>query len=101
VKADPHVEIPWSRLEYGQWRRECVCTIEYYNEPFVDDRVRLDPFDPKTSRHAGECEYRDTTDPAVIELVLNVKPGMSEGYDSVTCNGCQTAWRVPHYAART
>jgi hypothetical protein len=41
---------------------ECVCTIEHYNEPFVDDRVRFDPLDPKTSRHAGQCEHRDGID---------------------------------------
>jgi hypothetical protein len=45
-----------------------------------------------------ECEYRDTTDPAVIKLILNVKPGMSEGYEWVTCNNCETSWAVPHYA---
>jgi hypothetical protein len=26
-------------------------------QPIVDDRVRLHPLDPKTSRHAGECEF--------------------------------------------
>jgi hypothetical protein len=98
LAADPHVEIPWNEVEAGHWRAEWVCTIEYCNEPFADDRVRLDPLDPKTSRHAGECEYRDTTDPAVIKLILNIKPGMSEGYEWVTCNACETSWQVPYFA---
>jgi hypothetical protein len=85
----------------GRWRRVCQCGAEGWNAPDVDDRVRLDPLDPKTSRHAGECEYRDTTDPAVIKLILNVRPGMSEGYDWVTCNACATSWQVPHYAAES
>jgi hypothetical protein len=37
----------------------------------------------------------------VTKLILNVKPGMSEGYDWVTCNACETAWQVPHYAAES
>jgi hypothetical protein len=76
----------------------CACTIEYNNEPFVDDRVRLDPLDPNTSRHAGKCEYRHATDPAVVKLILNVKLGMNEGYEWVTCNACAISWAVPHYA---
>jgi hypothetical protein len=64
----------------------------------TDHRARIEPLDPSAFRGAGECERRDTTDPAVIKLILNVKLGMSEGYDWVTCNACQTSWQVPHYA---
>ncbi len=99
LKADPSVRIEWSEIRRGHWEAVCECGREYYDEPIVEDRVRLDPLDPKTSRHARECVYRDTIDPAMIKLILNVKPGMSEGYDWVTCNACDCAWQVPHYAA--
>jgi len=42
VKADPNVELPWSRLEYGLWKRECACSYETWQEP-APSRVRLDP----------------------------------------------------------
>jgi hypothetical protein len=38
-------------------------------------RVRLDPLDPKTSRHAGECEFTSETDPAVLRILLKVQDG--------------------------
>jgi hypothetical protein len=31
-----------------------------------DRRVRLDPYDPSTFRHAGQCEHRYTSDPALL-----------------------------------
>jgi hypothetical protein len=34
-------------------------------------------------------------------MILNVKSGMSQGYDWVTCNSCETTWPVPHYAAES
>ena len=98
LKADPDVEIPWSRLEYGQWRRECLCTTEYYNEPFVDDRVRLDPLDPKTSCHLPQCEYISEIDPAVLRVLLKVTPGLGGGYSWVTCGACDAGWQVADYA---
>jgi hypothetical protein len=49
----------------------------------------------------GQCEYVSETDPAVLKVLLKVKPGMGEGYDWVTCNACETAWQVPHYAAES
>jgi hypothetical protein len=61
-------------------------------------RVELDPPDPRTARHAGECEYRDTTDRAIIKLILTSKPGMAEGYDWITCNSCEHSWQVMHFA---
>jgi hypothetical protein len=55
-------------------------------------RVGLDPYDPATSRHAGQCEFKDTTD----RDVLKVKPGLDEGYKWVTCGSCSTSgrWRI-------
>jgi hypothetical protein len=97
VKADPKVVIPWSRLEYGRWRRECVCGAEGWQEP-APSRVRQDPYDPATSRHAGQCEFKDTTDRDVIKVLLKVKPGMGEGYSWVTCGSCEYEWAVADYA---
>jgi hypothetical protein len=88
VAVDPGVEIPWSHLGDGRWKAECVCGAEYFNESAVDDPVRLDPLDPKTSRHSGPCEYVSETDPAVLKVLLKVKPGMGEGYDWVEFGGC-------------
>jgi len=73
-----------------------VCSFESFTEPIVDDRVRLDPLDPTTSRHAGECEYISETDPSVLKVLLNVKPGLGEGYDWVECGACGGGWQVPH-----
>jgi hypothetical protein len=63
LKADPGVEIRWSEVETGHWETICVCGAEYFHAPLTDDRVRLDPYDPSTFRHAGQCEHRDTSDP--------------------------------------
>jgi hypothetical protein len=72
--------------------------LETYTEPLVDDRVRLNPLDPKTSRHLGQCEYIAETDRGVLKVLLKVKPGMGEGYDWVECGACDAGWQVPHYA---
>ena len=74
-----------------------MCTAEYFREPITDDRVRLDPFDPATARHFGQCEYVSETDPAVIRLLLKVKPGLGEGYDWVECGACGAGWQVAHF----
>jgi hypothetical protein len=39
---------------------------------FVDDRARLDPYDPATGRHLGQREHIGETDPAVIKVLLKV-----------------------------
>jgi hypothetical protein len=96
--VDPDVEIPWSYVGDGLWKAECVCTMEYYREPFTDNRVRLDPHDPKTSRHAPECEFASTTEPSVVRVLLRVREGMAPGYWWVECGSCNTAWQVAHYA---
>jgi hypothetical protein len=72
---------------------------EYFREPITDNRVRLDPSDPATARHFGQCEYVSETDPPpVIKVLLKVKPGLGEGYDWVECGSCAAGWQVPHYA---
>jgi hypothetical protein len=38
LAADATVQIPWQRLEYGQWRRECVCGTEGWTEPLAKTR---------------------------------------------------------------
>jgi hypothetical protein len=99
IRTDPGFQPPWQEVERGTWKRECQCTTDYWHAAFVDDRVRLDPYDPATSRHLGQCEYASETDPAVLRLALKVKPGLEEGYDWVECAGCDCGWQVPHYAA--
>jgi hypothetical protein len=95
LRADPAVQIQWSEVERGHWRAECVCGVETYYEP-AGTRVRLDPLDPKTSRHLGECEYVDERDPAVLRVLLKVSP--SDGYSWVQCSGCDAGWQVADYA---
>lgn len=96
VRADPGFEPLWQEVEEGHWRRECQCGAEDYRESPPDRRVRLDPLDPATSRHLGQCQYASETDPAVIRLALRVKPGLGEGYDWVECIGCEVGWQLPH-----
>ena len=76
----------------------CQCGSEDVHEEPADRRVRLDPLDPKTSRHAGECEFASETDPSVLRVLLKVKPGLGEGYHWVECGGCGAGWQVPRYA---
>jgi hypothetical protein len=101
VKADPHIEIPWSEVESGSGRRSCQSGSEdVYDKP-ADRRARLDPIDPSTFRHAGECEHRDTTDPAFLRAILKVKDGAGGDYLWVECGSYDTAGQVPHYAAES
>jgi hypothetical protein len=100
LAADPTVVIPWSRLEYGRWRRECVCGAEGWTEPAAE-RIRLDPLDPSTAHHAGECEFKDVTDPAVLKVLLKVREGQGGGYWWVECGSCATGWQVPFYGSES
>jgi hypothetical protein len=78
LKADPAVQIQWSEVETGHWRAVCQCGSEdVYEEP--DRRVRLDPYDPSTFRHAGQCEHRYTSDPALLRAILKVRDGAGGG----------------------
>jgi hypothetical protein len=96
-QADAGVSIPWSYLGDGLWKAECACGAETYREPLVDDRVRLDPLDPKTSRNLPQCEFA-ATEPGVLKILLKVKPGLGDGYDWVECGASGAGWQVPHYA---
>jgi hypothetical protein len=49
-----------------------VCGVQYHHELVIYDRVRLDPLDPKTARHAVQCEFNGVTDPAMLRAVLRV-----------------------------
>jgi hypothetical protein len=95
--ADPAVSIEWSELERGHWRAICVCGSEDFYEP-VADRVRLDPYDPSTFRHAGQCEHRYASDPALLRAILKVRDGAGGDYWWVECGTCECGWQVPHYA---
>jgi hypothetical protein len=98
LKADPDTQIPWNEVETGYWVAPCVCGKEYHRDPIADRRVRLDPLDPKTSRHAGECEFASETDPSVLRVLLKVKPGMGGNYSWVECGSCAMGWQVSYYA---
>jgi hypothetical protein len=96
LEADPSVQIQWSEVETGHWRAVCQCGSEnVYEEPA--DRVRIDPLDPKFSRHAGECSYAAETDVAQLRLILKVRDGAGGGYAWVSCLACDCSWQVPHY----
>ena len=96
LKADHTVQIQWSEVENGHWRAVCQCGSEDVHEE-ADRRVRLDPYDPSTFRHAGQCEHRDTTDPALLRAILRVRDGVDGGYWWVQCATCEHGWQVPHY----
>ena len=98
VKADPGVSIPWSEVESGHWVATCVCGDQHYYAPPPNTRTRLDPIDPGTSRHGGACEFKDSTDRAVLRALLRIRPGLEEGYSWVECGACGFAWPVPDFA---
>jgi hypothetical protein len=98
VKADPGVDIPWSEVEGGHWVRTCQCGEEHYRAP-APKHTRLDPLDPKTARHLGECEFKDLSDPAVLKILLRITE--KDGYWWTECAGCQSGWQVPHYVAES
>jgi hypothetical protein len=95
--ADPDVQIEWSEIERGHWQAICLCGEEHYRE-LVADRVRSDPLDPKTSRHAPQCEFASATDAAVVRVLLKIRDGAGGDYWWVECGACDTAWQVPYYA---
>jgi hypothetical protein len=59
------------------------------------DRVRLDPLDPKTAHHLGQCEFASGTEAAVLRLALMVQD--REGYWWMECSACDSGWQVPRY----
>jgi hypothetical protein len=98
LAADPDVHIEWSEIESGHWVATCQCGEEHYRESRERAR-RLDPLDPATARHLPQCEFVGEDDPAVLRVLLKIQPGLSEGYDWVTCGSCDGQWAVPHVAA--
>jgi hypothetical protein len=97
LAADPTVSIPWNEVEPRHWQATCQCGVQHSYEP-VGDRVRLDPLDAKTSRHAGECGVRLRARCPGAPGHLKVKDGAGEEYGWVSCGACDTAWQVPYYA---
>jgi hypothetical protein len=93
--------IPGPEVESGHWQAVCQCgSVDHYEKP-TDRRTRLDPLDPSTFRHAGQCEHRDTTDPVLVRAISKVKDGAGGDYWWVECGAYDTAWQVPHYAAES
>ena len=77
LRADPTIVIEWQRIEGRRWQRICECGTETVYEP-VPSRVQPDPYDPVTSRHLPQCEFKDASDPAIVRAALRVKPGAHE-----------------------
>jgi hypothetical protein len=101
VRTDPTFEPEWQEIETGHWRRECQCYGEDRWEAPVDRRTRLDPLDPATSRHFGQCEHKDATDAVLIRAILRVRDNPGWDYWFVECNSCEGGWQVPYYAAES
>jgi hypothetical protein len=85
LKADPGVEIPWQEIETGYWIAECVCGKEYWREPLANGRIRLDPLDPSTFRHAPACDQRAVTDPASSGPPCGFKNARATGGSNPAC----------------
>jgi hypothetical protein len=98
LRADPSTSLPWSEMERGLWERRCVCGSEYWREPLPEYR-RQDPYDPRTFRHAGECEHRDTTDPALLKLIIDAKPGTGGDYLVGQLPVLRISWQTPYEVA--
>jgi hypothetical protein len=96
-KADPDIDPPWNEVETRHWVRTCQCSEQHWRAP-EPARARLDPYDPKTSHHLGQCEFKDETNPDIIKVLLKVRPGLSPGYQWVECGSCQGGWQVLDYA---
>jgi hypothetical protein len=73
-----------------------VRSEDIYEE--ADRRLRRDPLDAKTSRHAGQCEFASETDAPVLRVILKVKDGAGGDHWWVECGARDTAWQVPYYA---
>jgi hypothetical protein len=60
-----------------------------------------DPYDPGTSRHFGQRERRNETDPESLRWILWVKDGVGGAYWYVECTVYGAEWQVPYYAAES
>lgn len=85
-----------AEVERGHSQRECLCGAEHFQEDLADGRVRLDPRDPSTARHAPQCEHRDTTDTAIHRAIPRVQD--RDGY-WMECSTCDSGRQVAYYAA--
>ena len=64
------------------------------HEPAAD-RVQLGPLDPKTSRHAGQCEFVSETDPAVLRILLKVNPAWAPATAGWSATSVPPVGRLP------
>jgi len=46
----------------------------------------------------GSTSTSPETDPPVLTILLEVKPGLDGGSDRVECGSCAAGWQVPHHA---
>jgi hypothetical protein len=94
ARSDPDFDPPWQLVDEGRWQRTCQCTTEWTTH--LPGVPTVDPYSPDTMRHAPQCEYRDTTDLAILKAILTVKPGAAGGYLWVSCVHCECSWPVPN-----
>jgi hypothetical protein len=47
---------------------------------------------PRSSSPSIRSSASSSTDPAVLKVLLKVKPGLGEGYDWVECGACGAGW---------
>jgi len=92
--ADPmHVEAALRAVRHP--RLEFALEVGLHLEEFESSST---PMTPSTFRHAGQCEHRYTSDPALLRAILKVRDGAGGGYWWVECGTCECGWQVPHYA---
>jgi hypothetical protein len=94
AKVDPDVEIPWSHLGEGLWRRECLCTYESSPSHSSTTASKTNRSIRGPAATLGQCEYVTETDPVELQLLLKIKPGLGEGYDWVEGGACGAGWPV-------
>jgi hypothetical protein len=64
-----------------------------FTEPLVDDRVRLDPLDPKTARHMGQCEFASADDSSVLRVLASLAEGQARPGGGLRLGRVRRVWR--------
>ena len=67
-----------------------------------EDRKRAGWSVGQAARRLGvSVEYRDTTNPAILRVVLKIRDVEGGGYRWVQCSACECGWQVPHFAVES